>query len=97
MACSIGQAFAALPFLEGTVWRYKESKKSFTTMKFTSGSGGYFLFNNYERKFIFTYYYNDGVGTLYRDHDEFRNSRTPPAWLAPNYYEIGRASCRERV
>ncbi len=73
MACSIGQAFAALPFLEGTVWRYKESKKSFTTMKFTSGSGGYFLFNNYERKFIFTYYYNDGVGTLYRDHDEFRN------------------------
>lgn len=73
MVSCMSQAFAALPFLEGTVWRYTEGKKSFTTMKFTSGSGGYFIFNNYERKFIFTYYYNDGVGTIYRDRDEFRN------------------------
>lgn len=73
MVSCMSHAFAALPFLEGTVWRYTESRKSYTTMKFTSGSGGYFIFNNYERKFIFTYYYNDGVGTIYRDHGEFRN------------------------
>lgn len=66
---------AAQSSLEGTVWRYQESKTEFTTIKFTSGRGGYFLFNRYERKFIFTYTYDDGVGVLIRDKQEFRSSK----------------------
>ncbi len=61
--------------LQGTVWRYQESKTEFTTLKFTSVKGGYFQFNRYERKFIFTYDYADGVGVIYRDKTEFRNSK----------------------
>ncbi len=61
--------------LQGTVWRYQESKTEFTTLKFTSVKGGYFQFNRYERKFIFTYDYADGVGVIYRDKSEFRNNK----------------------
>lgn len=61
--------------LQGTVWRYQESKTEFTTIKFTSSRGGYFLFNRYERKFIFTYNYSDGVGTIMRDATEFRTTK----------------------
>ncbi len=61
--------------LQGTVWRYQESKTEFTTLKFTSVKGGYFQFNRYERKFIFTYDFADGVGVIYRDKTEFRNNK----------------------
>lgn len=59
--------------LSGTTWRFRNSASDQSTIRFSSKRGGYFRFNGQDRKFIFTYTYLEGAGTITRDRSEFSN------------------------
>lgn len=59
--------------LTGTIWRFQNGASDQSTLHFSSKRGGYFRFNGQDRKFIFTYAYSEGAGSIMRDRSEFGN------------------------